>query len=156
MTGAARTLRAGPETDWAEVAALLRASFAYMEQRLGHPATAALASPEALAREARDGHCWVIREETLLACLFARPSRDHAGAFYIGKLAVAEVARGQGLARRLIAEAEGEARRQGFAALTLDTGAALTELHRAFGKLGFRLITPAGPGSDVVTMWRDL
>lgn len=74
----------------------------------------------------------------------------------MGKLAVSDAWRGAGVARQLVEAAADEARRKGYARLTLDTGAALTELHEAFGRLGFGLPVPRTDEPEVVTMFRNL
>jgi GNAT superfamily N-acetyltransferase len=54
-------------------------------------------------------------------------TRDGPGSGEVKRLWVAPAARGQGLARRLMAAVEDHARRMGLTALRLDTSAALTE-----------------------------
>lgn len=151
-------IRADPDrTDWRQVAQLLAEAFAYMEARLGHPARAAAATPADLASAAREGPVFLIRDGArIAACLFCRPSRDHADALYIGRLAVAADQRGQGLARRLIDAAAGHARAENYAALTLDTGQAFPELHATFAKLGFGPPAPREGEPGVVTMTMPL
>lgn len=123
---------------WPEVVALIRTEFAYMEPLLGHPARATLVTTDQLAEAANTGTAWLIEDGGQpVACAFTRPSRDIEGALYVGWLAVAGSHRGKGLARLLIAEAEAEARANGTRTLTLDTGRAITDLHRFFRSLGF-------------------
>ncbi|KMW60539.1 hypothetical protein AIOL_000701 [Candidatus Rhodobacter oscarellae] len=148
--------RAGNETDWAGVQRLLAKSFAYMEPILGRPAGATQATAEALAEEAQQGACWLIGTPYPVACLFTRASRDHPDALYLGKLAVEETCRGQGLARQLVERAASQARTQGLAALTLDTGASLTQLQATFGRLGFETPQERDGEPGVVTMMRPL
>ena len=152
-----RLTKADARTDWQAVRRLLQESFDYMEARLGHPARAAQATPDDLAAEAETGTVLLaFQDAAIIACLFCRPSRDHAEALYIGKLAVAASHRGQGLARRLVEQAANEALGLGFAALTLDTGKEFPELHKAFGKLGFGPPATRAGEPDVVTMTRWL
>ena len=144
--------RAPPDyPQWAEVATLIHRSFAYMEARLGHPARAASLTPAQLSQAAAAGNAWLIEvEDTPIACAFTRASRDFPDALYLGWLAVDEASRGKGLAETLIATAENEAREKGYAAMTLDTGRPLTELHAFFRKQGFEDL----PGDGEIITFR--
>ncbi len=105
---------------------------------LGQPVNAMKVTPEDLAARARQGAAWLVEMDARpIACLFTRPSRDYPDAIYLGGLAVDAEYRGCGLAGKLVATAEQEARQEGHAALTLDTGRALVELHQLFERLGF-------------------
>ncbi len=148
--------RANANTDWTAVQDLLRDSFAYMDARLGHPARAATSTPEDLVAEATRGRVYLILDETPVACLFTRPSRDHPDALYIGKLAVAETHRGQGLARQLVDHAATRARKETYKALTLDTATQFPELHAAFARMGFGPPAPRKGEPGVVTLRRAL
>ncbi len=150
-------LRAGEDTGWEAVRQLVAVAFAYMEPRLGHPSRAAQSTASDLAKEAREGTCWLIVDDaTPVACLFTRPSRDHKSALYLGKLAVAEAARGKGLARQLIDAAINDARATGYTALTLDTGDVFQDLHAVFARLGFGPPRPRAGEPGVVTLMRPL
>lgn len=150
-------VRVGKDSDWAQVQKLIAAAFAYMEPRRGHPPRAVQVTAAGLAQEAQDGTCWLIVEGgVVLACLFSRPSRDHDGAMYLGKLAVAHDARGRGFARHLVEAAATEARAAGFTALTLDTGDAFPELNTTFARLGFGPPVPRAQEPGVVTLMRAL
>lgn len=130
---------------WPEVARLIRSAFAYMAPILGHPARAMQVTPEGLARAAGAGAALLIEaEDRPVACLFTRPSRDVPDALYLGWLAVDGAYRGRRLARALIAAAEAEARGAGHAAMTLDTGRRLTDLHRFFSAAGFEATGGSG------------
>ena len=143
---------AGPDDPrWPAVAGLLRESFAYMAEVLGHPARATMLSPDDLARAATRGRVFlIVAGERPVACLFTRASRDFPDALYCGWLATAEDHRGRGLARWLLDAAEEEAAAQGLRTLTLDTGTAFTQLHQAFTRLGFHAVTTR----DDVTSFR--
>ncbi len=94
---------------------------------------------------AGEGHALVVEQDGgPVACLFTRPSRDVAGALYLGALAVARHARRRGLARELIEAAAEIGRAEGYGALTLDTGARHRHLLRLFGKAGFAVVAQAG------------
>lgn len=56
---------------------------------------------------------------------------------YIGELAVATVAEGQGVGRALLAAAENWAREQGYGLVVLDTGAANTRARTFYERAGY-------------------
>ena len=118
---------------WPPILALLRQAFAYMDGRIDPPSSLRDLTPEALTRQARVGELWIIGAP--VACVFLTPK---PGALYVGKLAVAESHRGQGLARRLIDLAEARARERGLPALELQTRVELVENQAAFLAMGFR------------------
>ncbi|MEL7464557.1 MAG: GNAT family N-acetyltransferase [Pseudomonadota bacterium] len=136
---------AGPDEDWPAIHRLLTDAFAYMEGRIDPPSSLHRMTAEDLRRSATPAF---IAEsgEKILGCAFAAPKDD---ALYLGKLAVREDMRGAGLAQRLIAMAEDEARRLGLDALELETRIELTENHGAFAALGFvKTGETAHPGYD--------
>lgn len=148
-----RPVLAGPDEDWPAIQSLIHEAFAYMTPLLGHPANAMKVTPETLAGAREQGAVFLIKDSGRpIASLFTRPSRDFADALYLGGLAVGAGYRGQGLARQLIAAAEDRARADGYAALTLDTGRVLTDLHAFFGRCGFAL----EPGEGEVISFRKL
>ena len=153
-----RLIRAGGEHfDWEAVRGLIHRSFSYMEDHLGHSPSAISPSAAQLAQEARtDTVFLMIDDDTPVACLFCRKSRDSPDALYLGKLAVAAEHSGAGLARQLVDAAVAEARDRGFVALTLDTGEELSELHTVFRRLGFCPPRPRRGEAGVVTMMRKL
>lgn len=118
---------------WPPILALLRQAFAYMDGRIDPPSSLRDLTPEALTRQARVGEIWIIGAP--VACVFLTPK---PGALYVGKLAVAESHRGQGLARRLIDRAETRAREMGLPALELQTRVELVENQATFVAMGFR------------------
>ena len=118
---------------WPPILALLRQAFAYMDGRIDPPSSLRDLTPEALTRQARVGEIWIIGAP--VACVFLTPK---PGALYVGKLAVAESHRGQGLARRLIDQAEARAREIGLPALELQTRVELVENQATFVAMGFR------------------
>jgi predicted GNAT superfamily acetyltransferase len=73
--------------------------------------------------------------DALVGCAYAdlRPN-----CVYIGKLAVAAQARGNGVARALLSAADTHARAHGRNLLELQTRVELTENHATFASLGFR------------------
>ena len=68
------------------------------------------------------------------ACIFLTPRPQ---SLYLGKLAVAEGHRGQGLARRMVAHAEARAAALGLAGIELQTRIELIENQTSFRSMGF-------------------
>ncbi len=114
---------------------LVRAAFAYMDGVVDPPSSVHQLTEKEIARAAREGEVWVLEElGRPLACLFLTPKPDR---LYIGKLAVAESHRRKGLARQLLAHAEGRARALGLPALEMQSRVELTGNHAAFEAMGF-------------------
>ncbi|MDZ4088109.1 MAG: GNAT family N-acetyltransferase [Tabrizicola sp.] len=129
---------------WPAILALLDEAFAYMDGRIDPPSSLRDLTPEALTRQARTGEVWVVGAP--VACVFLTP---RPGVLYLGKLAVAASHRGQGLARRLVNQAEVRARALRLAALELQTRVELAENQRAFEAMGFvETGRTAHPGFD--------
>ena len=154
------TLRRVPPTypHWPAVLRLILDAFAFMDDRIDPPSSAHRLTVADMAAQAETGAVWVVEGGgTPVACLFAKPKAD---ALYIGKLAVAVAHRRHGVARRLIAEAEAEARARDLARLELETRIELTENHTAFVRMGFvKIGETAHPGYDrptSITMSRAL
>ncbi|MBV7377466.1 GNAT family N-acetyltransferase [Maritimibacter dapengensis] len=106
--------------------------------------------PERLQNIARQGEVLVISEEdTPVACVITRPSRDFPGTLYLGTLAVAPEARGQGLARRLMAAVMRIAHSRGEWGVSLDTWAEETRLIAFYGSFGFEAV---GEAEGIVAM----
>lgn len=118
---------------WPPILALLRGAFAFMDGRIDPPSSLRDLTPEALTQQAKVGQIWVIGAPVACVFLTAKP-----GVMYVGKLAVAEGQRGQGLARQLIGQAEVRARELGLGALELQTRVELVENQAAFQAMGFR------------------
>lgn len=144
-TGAPR--RMAPDEDMGPVHALLTMAFAYMEGRIDPPSSLGRMGVEALRQAAADAELWVIEGEAgPLACMILTPQAD---TLYLGKLAVAHAARGQGLARALIALSLDRARALGLATVSLQTRVELLENHATFAALGFEMTgATAHPGYD--------
>jgi ribosomal protein S18 acetylase RimI-like enzyme len=134
--------RLPPGQDLHEVHKLLTAAFAFMEGRIDPPSSLGRLNPQGLAEQ---GEVWVIGMPPV-ACmvLTARPDT-----LYLGRLAVAEAARGQGLARALVEAALARARVLGRPHVTLQTRVELVENHATFRRLGFvEVARTAHPGFD--------
>jgi GNAT superfamily N-acetyltransferase len=127
------------------VHALLTAAFAHMEGRIHPPSSLGRMGPAELAVEAGRAELWVLGDPPR-ACVILTPQPD---TLYLGKLAVAARARGQGLARVLVDHAGARARALGLPHVTLQTRVELTENHATFARLGFSEVgRTAHPGYD--------
>lgn len=115
------------------VLSLIQNAFAFMDARIEPPSSMHSLKLEDIATQAANGEVWTIGTSPI-ACVFLKPRGD---ALYLSKLAVAEPARGQGLAAKLVAVAQSRATQAGLAALELDVRIALTENHAVFKKMGF-------------------
>jgi ribosomal protein S18 acetylase RimI-like enzyme len=125
--------RAADPALWPPILALLHQAFAYMEGRIDPPSSLRDLTPEALTKQAAVGEIWLIGAP--VACVFLTPK---PGVLYVGKLAVADVCRGQGLARALMGVAEARAREMRLPALELQVRVELVENQAAFRAMGFQ------------------
>lgn len=125
----------GGSEDWEAILTLLHESFAYMDGRIDPPSSLARWLPATIADEAAEGFV-IIGEDAgqIIACAFAKPRGD---ALYLGKIAVAQPYRGQGLLRQMIAIAAAEAQRRDMPELHLQSRIELADNHAAFAALGF-------------------
>ncbi|MBE7637887.1 GNAT family N-acetyltransferase [Sneathiella sp. P13V-1] len=112
---------------------LIQKSFAFMEGRIDPPSSMRRLSPESISDHCRKEEVWCIGEPPV-ACIFFTVKSD---CLYVGKLAVDEAVRGQGLARELIELATARAKALGFDTLELQVRVELTENQTAFKKMGF-------------------
>jgi len=134
-----------PSDDMAPVHALLVGAFAYMDGRIDPPSSLSGLGPSDLCRIAAQAEMWVIGTPPC-ACVILTPQPD---TLYLGKLAVAETARGRGLARALVELACARARALGLPSVTLQTRVELTGNHQTFQRLGFvETGRTAHPGFD--------
>lgn len=114
-------------------AALIRDCFA--ELRVDPPPSALKESADSVARQlATGGGFGIAQDGALLAVVLFR---EEAGGLYLGRLAVAPAARGQGLARALLAAVEAEALRRGLPRVHLGVRLALASNRRLFASAGF-------------------
>ncbi|WP_172327104.1 N-acetyltransferase [Mangrovicoccus sp. HB161399] len=113
--------------------ALIRESFAYMEARIDPPSSMHRLTERSLRESCAACELWVIGGPPQ-ACVVLTPKQD---ALYVGKLAVAESARGKGFARMLLELAAERAALLGLGWLELQVRIELTENHAAFARMGF-------------------
>ncbi len=132
----------------ADILALIRESFAFMDGRIDPPSSMHRLTLEDVAEQCRTGEVWSIGTPPC-ACMFLTPRPP---AVYLGKIAVAAAYRGRGYARELIDAAADRAKALGLGYLELQTRIELTENHAAFGRLGFvKTAETSHPGYDRVT-----
>lgn len=135
MTPHVTPRRAGPGEDWHAILTLIRTEFASMEGRIDPPSSMHRLTARAIEAQALTEEVWVIGPSGAPDAVVFLTRQDDA--LYLGKLAVAARAKGQGLARRLVALAERRARDQGRARVRLESRVELTEVHAVFEHLGF-------------------
>ena len=130
---------------WPQLLQLLQASFAFMEGRIDPPSSLVRLGPDELrAKAATETLILATEGPELLGCVFADLRED---VLYVGKLAVARHARGQGIARALLAEADALASRHGRPFLELQTRIELVENQATIAALGFETVAhTAHPG----------
>jgi GNAT superfamily N-acetyltransferase len=132
-------------SDWPQLLALVRDSFAYMDSRIDPPSSLKKMGIEEFRAKA-DEEILILAEEdkTIIGCAFAALRDD---CVYVGKVAVAQSARGKGVARAMFAAAENLARKHQRQFLELQTRVELAENHATFAALGFqKLSESAHPG----------
>jgi GNAT superfamily N-acetyltransferase len=124
--------RARPE-DRAAVEAIVNAAYAIYVDRIGKPPGPML---DDYARLIADGMVSVLEDadRAMAAVIVLVPKQDH---LLLDNIAVRPDHQGQGLGRQLIAFAEGEARRLGYAELRLYTHQMMTENIALYARLGF-------------------
>lgn len=141
-------LRTATIGDAASIAATIAASFAQYRGKLVPESGAFRETAEGIAAEFARGASAIVAERggEMLGCVLVE---EMEGDLYFGRLSVRPLARGQGLARRLIEAIEGEARRRGLAGVRLGVRIVLTENQRLFASLGYRETSrEAHPGFD--------
>lgn len=80
----------------------------------------------------------VALEQDRIVGVITRHDSDEPDALHIFSIAIDPAAQGSGLLRRLLADAEAEARRRGRSRLTLFTNVAMTRNRAIYAHLGFR------------------
>lgn len=118
------------------VLALIRRSFAYMDARINPPSSLAKMSLADAQAHARTHEVWAIGDPPIAACFLTIEEKR----LYLGRLAVDQMVRRQGLARRLFDLAERRARDLGLPCIELGSRVELVENHATFRALGFEKI----------------
>jgi N-acetylglutamate synthase-like GNAT family acetyltransferase len=132
-------------SDWTQLLGLVRDSFAYMDSRIDPPSSLRTMGVEEFKTKAMRETLIVAEEDrNIIGCAFAALRED---CVYVGKVAVAQSARGKGVSRALFAAAEALARKHGRRFLELQTRVELVENHATFAALGFQKVAEsAHPG----------
>ena len=144
-------LRAATEADAAGLAATIAAAFAQYRGKLVPESGAFRETAEAIAAELAKGTGAIVAERNgeALGCVIVQ---EIEGDLYLGRLSVLPAARGLGLAKRLVAAVEAEARRRGLPGVRRGVRVVLTENQRLFGALGYAETSrEAHPGFDYPT-----
>jgi ribosomal protein S18 acetylase RimI-like enzyme len=144
-------LRLATAADAAILAATISAAFEQYRGKLVPESGAFGETADGIAAELSKGAGAIVAERNgaVLGCVMTKPMD---GDLYFGRLSVLPAARGTGLARRLVAAVEAEARRRGLAGVRLGVRVVLTENQRLFGALGYRETSrEAHPGFDYPT-----
>ena len=141
--------RIGPDDPaLTDILTLIRTSFAFMDGRIDPPSSMHRLTLETMSDQATTGEVWAVGEP-VEACVVLTPRPD---SLYLGKLAVAAQARGQGLARTLIQLAETRAIARHLPCVELQSRIELIENHATFIALGFQEVgRTAHPGYDRAT-----
>jgi predicted N-acetyltransferase YhbS len=152
-------LRTAVAGDAAVLAATIAAAFEQYRGRLVPESAAFRETADAISRELAAGSDAIIAEQDgeVLGCVVIKPvgADDSAADLYFGRLSVTPAARGRGIARRLVAAVEDEARRRGLAGVRLGVRIVLTENQRLFTSLGYvETSREAHPGFDHPTSIR--
>jgi len=125
-------------TDWPRLVGLVRDSFAYMDSRIDPPSSLKeMGIEEFKAKAVEETLILAEDDQTIIGCAFAALRDD---CVYVGKVAVAQAARGKGVARAMFAAAEALAREHGREFLELQTRVELVENQATFAALGFQKV----------------
>ena len=118
-----------------------------MAPRINPPSSLLRMGVAELQEKARhEALIFALESSRILGCAFAAVRED---CVYVGKLAVDECARRQGVARRIMEAAETVAHQNAKSYLELETRIELLENHKTFAALGFAKVTEtAHPGFD--------
>jgi ribosomal protein S18 acetylase RimI-like enzyme len=135
VSDSSRSIRAAEVKDAPAIAYLVRLAFS-RQPRPTNPPSSALRETAATIVEhlGRGGGAVLEIDGEMVAVVLWN---EEGGAFYISRLSVHPERRRGGMARALMAEAEREARRQGFSRMTLGVRLELEENRRFFRSVGF-------------------
>jgi N-acetylglutamate synthase-like GNAT family acetyltransferase len=127
------TLRAARPDDAEALAGLIRACFARQTVVTDPPPSALEESGDSIRKHFAEGGGGIVAEGPVAGLLW-KPDGD---GLYVGRVAVHPDWRGRGLAKRMLAAAEAEARARGLARLFLSTRLVLDDNRRLFAACGF-------------------
>ena len=114
------------------IRALVRAAYAHYVPRIG---IEPLPMVDDYAARVAAHQAWVLEQDGAMLGILVL--EDAEGSLLLNNIAVAEAARGQGHGRAMIAFAEAEARRRGYARISLYTNEKMTENLALYTSLGF-------------------
>lgn len=141
-------LRTASAADAPAIAATIATAFTQYRGKLVPESSAFRETADAIVHQLANGSRAIVAERngTMIGCVMTELLE---GDLYFGRLAVLPEARGLGLAGRLIAAVEDEARRRGLPGVRLGVRIALPDNQRLFQSLGYREISrEAHPGFD--------
>ena len=133
-------LRSATALDAPALAATIAAAFEQYRGKLVPESGAFRETADGIATELKKGAGAIIAERNgnVLGCVMTKLEE---GDLYFGRLSVVPQARGEGLARRLIAAVEDDARTRGLPGVRLGVRVVLTDNQRLFQSLGYREIS---------------
>ena len=117
----------------AAVHRLITDAFAYMDGLIDPPSSIHRFDPASVQGHAARGELIAIGTPPIAAMVM----QEKPETIYLGKIAVAATARGQGLARELVRYAASAAREKGLHSLTLQSRVELVQNHATVRALGF-------------------
>ena len=127
------TIRPARPDDVEAVRQIVQAAYGQYVARLGKPPGPML---DDYAQRVADGQAWVLEDDRGPAGVLVLEDGD--GGLLLDNLAITPAAQGRGHGRALIAFAEQEARRRGYAEIRLYTNVLMTENLALYGRLGFQ------------------
>ena len=133
-------LRAATVADAPALCATILAAFEQYRGKLVPESAAFRETPQTIAANFTKGGGAIVAERNgqVIGCAMTRPME---GDLYFGRLSVLPSARGLGLARRLIAAVEADARARGLPGVQLGVRIALLENQALFASLGYREVS---------------
>ena len=133
--------------DWAGLLNLLHDAFAYMDKRIDPPSSLYRLDLVGIESKASQENFLIAKQNDRLAgCAFFKPANN---SMYIGKVAVSNQYRQQGLAKQMFMLIKEMAAADKLEYLELETRVELIENHRTFASLGFvKVGESAHPGYD--------
>jgi ribosomal protein S18 acetylase RimI-like enzyme len=141
-------LRAATFDDAPALAATIAAAFEQYRGKLQPESGAFRETAKGIGSELRKGAGAIVaeRDGQVVGCVMTKVL---LGDLYFGRLAILPSARGLGLAKRLVAAVEADARARGLAGVRLGVRVVLTENQKLFASLGYvETGREAHPGFD--------
>jgi ribosomal protein S18 acetylase RimI-like enzyme len=125
-------IRAATAADAPAVADVVDQAYRHYIARMGNPPGPML---DDYAARVLEGVVWVLEEESVIAGIIVLlPATDY---LLLDNIAVSPARQGSGLGRRLLAFAEAEALRRGYAEIRLYTHQTMEENQRLYASIGY-------------------